>query len=117
MSGEWEELIDLRLQFGGICGQQIEVFAEGLGAVESTPDVFPSGEVSFEVQTTALFRGVGVCVPLNSNDPLAYAMAKVRALLPRYNFVSPVLRRTCDDEGNVRAVEVLLAPDGIPKSA
>jgi len=111
MSRQWENLIDLHLRFGQVLGTQIEVFAEGRGCVEAAPDVFPEGEVGFQIQTWATFRGIGVNVPLNAGDPLGYSVAKIKALLPRYCCSPPILKRTNDDSGTLCAVEVLFSPD------
>ncbi len=108
--GEWEDLLNLDLGFGEARGGRVEVWANGSGSVEAAPDLFPDGQVEFQVHTWATFRGVAVNVPLNAGDPVAYSGARVRALLPQYAFSPPVLRKTNDDAGVVRAVEVLFAP-------
>ena len=111
MFAEWEDLLDLHLEFGAINNKHIEVFAEGHGAAEAAADIFPSGEISFRIQTLAVFRGVGVNVPLNATDPLEYSTVRVKALLPHYSFVPAVLRKTSDEDGTLRAVEVLFGPE------
>ncbi|HEY1171775.1 MAG TPA: hypothetical protein VGH19_10420 [Verrucomicrobiae bacterium] len=110
MSSHWEDIIALRLRFGQIRGAQLEVFAEGRASVEAAPDIFPDGEVEFHIHAWAKFSGVAIHVPLNAADPIDYATAKIKTILPRYAFVAPVLRRTSDDKGLVRAVEVLFKP-------
>jgi hypothetical protein len=111
MSQQWEDLVSLRLRFGQPRGAHIEVFADGQGSVEAAPDIFPEGEVEFQIRTWVTFRGVAINVPLNTSDPLSYSTAHIKAFLPRYVFLPPVLRQTRDDGGVVRAVEVLFSPD------
>lgn len=111
MSQQWEDLISLRLRFGQIQGSKIEVFADGQGSIEAAPDVFPEAEVAFQIRTWVTFRGVAVNVPLNATDPLAYSTARIKALLPQYEFVPPIVRQTKDKDDSVRAVEVLFSPD------
>jgi hypothetical protein len=107
---QWEDLVSLDLRFGATCGGQVEVWANGRGAVEAAPNLFPDGEVEFKIHTWVSFRGFAVNVPLNVADPMMYAEARIRALLPRYAFSLPVLRKTSDDGGTVHAIEVLFAP-------
>lgn len=111
LSTHWEDLIALHLRFGQTRTAQIEVFAEGQGMVEAAPDIFPCGKVQFQIHTWAVFSGVAVNVPLNASDPVSYAAARIRALLPQYAFSPPRLRRTSDEGGTVRAAEVLFGPD------
>jgi hypothetical protein len=108
--GEWEDLLGLDLRFGDSCGGRVEVWARGSGSVEAAQDLFPHGQVGFQVHTWVSFCGVAINVPLNASDPIPYSAAQVRALLPQYAFSPPVLRTTNDEAGVVRAVEVLFAP-------
>lgn len=108
---QWEDLLALQLRFGQTRGTQIEVWAEGCGRVEAAPDVFPDGQVEFQIQTWVNFNGVAVNVPLNASDPLAYSKARIKALLEKPDLDSPNLRRTCDESGELRAVEVLFEPN------
>jgi hypothetical protein len=110
-SSHWEELLSLRIRFGPICRTRIEVVAEGQGCVEAASDIFPEGNVEFCIRTWAMFCGVAINVPLNATDPVGYSTAKIKTLLPQYVFSPPILRRTNDEAGAVRAVEVLFAPD------
>jgi hypothetical protein len=110
MSSRWEDLVSLNLRFGKTQQTQIEIWAEGQGRVEAAADVFPNEEVDFQIHTWADFRGVAVNVPLNAGDPDAYAESRIRALLPRYAFTAPQLRRTSDSDRVIRAVEVLFGP-------
>jgi hypothetical protein len=108
--GEWEDLQVLDLRFGESRGRQVEVWVKGSGSVKAAPDLFPGGQVEFQIHTWVTFRGVTINVPLNAGHPVAYSEARVRALLPQYAFSPPVLRKTNNDAGAVRAVEVLFAP-------
>ena len=109
--GEWEDLLDLDLRFGEARGGRVEVWANGCGSVEAAPDLLPEGEVEFRIHTWASFRGVAVNVPLNASDAMRCAEARIRKLLPHYAFAKALLRKTSDESGVVRAVEVLFAPD------
>ena len=108
--GGWEDLLNLDLRFGEARNGQVEVWAGGSGSVEAATDLFPEGQVEFQIHTWAGFRGVAINVPLNANEPIPYSEARIRALLPQYAFSAPVVRKTNDDAGVVRAVEVLFAP-------
>jgi hypothetical protein len=108
---EWEDLVALRLRFGRTRRSEIEVFAEGRGCAEGASDIFHDQEVEFRIEEWVRFRGVAVNVPLNATDPIGYSESRVRALLPGYAFSAPVLRRSSDDAGTVRAVEILFSPD------
>ena len=111
MSQQWEYLVSLRLRFGQPRGAQIEVFADGRGSVEAEPDIFPEGEVAFQIQTWVTFRGVAINVPLNVSDPLSYSTSRIKSLLPRYAFLPPIFRQTRDNGGVIRVVEALFSPD------
>lgn len=52
---QWEDLLSLDLRFGTACGGQLEVWADGRGAVEAAPDLFPEGEVEFHIHTWSVF--------------------------------------------------------------
>ena len=110
MSKQWGDTLTLHLQFGQTRGPNIEVFAEGRGCIEAAQDIFPDGQVAFQIHAWTAFGGVGVNVPLNAADSLSYATARIRSLLPNYAFAAPVLRETRDEGGIVRAVEVLHRP-------
>lgn len=107
---DWEDLVSLRLSFGEIQGSKLEVFAEGVGLVESAPEFFVGAEVSFSIQTWAQFLGVSVHVPVNAPNATAYAQNKLRCLLPGYAHSEPTIRRGVDDSGLLRGVEVFYAP-------
>jgi hypothetical protein len=109
--GEWEDLLSLDLRFGEARNCQVEVWVGGSGSVEAAPDLFPEGMVEFQIHTWATFRGVAINIPLNATDPVPYSEAKIKTLLPHYAFSPPVLRKTNDDTGVLRGVEVLFAPD------
>jgi len=108
--GEWEDLLSLNLRFGGARNGQVEVWADGFGSVEAAPDLFLADQVEFQIHTWATFRGVAINVPLNASDAIAYSETRIRALLPRYVYSTPVLRKTDDDAGIVCAAEVLFTP-------
>jgi hypothetical protein len=108
---QWEDLLALHLRFGKTRGTQMEVWAEGRGCVEAVPDVFPDGRVEFQIQTWVNFNGVAVNVPLDASDPLAHSKARMKALLGKPELDSPKLRRTRDESGELRAIEVLFEPN------
>jgi len=110
MSKQWEDINWLRLRFGRIDGPRIEVWANGQGCVEHAPGHFPDGTTEFQIQTWVEFRGVGVNIPLNAGNPIAYAESKVRTMLPTYEFARPVLRQTNDTDAKALAIEVLFGP-------
>lgn len=110
MSSEWEDLTALDLRFGQVRDTQLEIWATGSGSVEAATEIFPEGVVEFQVHTWVSFRGVAINVPLNVADPVLYSESRIRAWLPQYQFLPPQLRRTSDNTGVVRAVEVLLSP-------
>jgi len=109
-SAQWEDLKALELRFGKVRETSIEIWVEGRGRVEAEPELFPDGEVSFQIHSWICFRGIGFNVPLNAGDPWEYAAARARALLPRYSFRTPEYRETADENGVVRAREILLPP-------
>lgn len=110
MSRQWENLFRLRLRFDQTCGAQIEVFAEGRACVEAEPDIFPEGEVGFQIDTLVTFTGVSINVPLNAADPLSYSTTRIKALLPHFAFSPPILRQTKDESGQILAIEALFRP-------
>jgi hypothetical protein len=107
---EWEDLTSLRLTFGETRSQEIEVFAEGTGLVESVPGWFGHSEVSLSIQTWARFLGVSIHVPVNASNFVAYAQGKLRNLLPGYLCGEPTERRAVDNSGTLRGVEVFYPP-------
>jgi hypothetical protein len=107
---QWEELVALHLKFGSVSESNIEITATGFGLTESMPDLFPAGRVGFQIQTSVRFTGIGVLVPLNATDPIAYSLAKVRTGLPKYQFADPQIRETKDTNGKLLVVEALFPP-------
>lgn len=107
---QWEDLVSLRLRFGEAPARQIEVSAEGTGLAESLPEWFPDGAVSFQIQAWATFTGVTINVPLDAGDAVAYAQCRIRELLPAYVYGQPGMRRTDDEHGKARIIEVLCPP-------
>jgi len=107
---EWEDLVSLKLRFGEIRPGLLEVFADGVGRVESLPEWFPDSEVTFSIHTWAAFLGVSINVPVNAGGFLAYAQAKLRDLLPGYAYGEPRIRQCEDGSGNLKGVEVFYRP-------
>lgn len=51
--GEWEDLLSLDLGFGEGRAGRVEIWANGSGGVEAAPDLFPDGQVEFQIHTWA----------------------------------------------------------------
>lgn len=105
----WEDLLSLRLSFGEVRGNEIEVSAEGVGLVESAPDLFGHSETGFSIRTSARFRGVSINVPVNAANFTDYAQETLRTLLPAYEHGQPIVRHGTDGE-TLRGVEVFYPP-------
>jgi hypothetical protein len=107
---EWDDLISLNLKFGKIRANEIEVFAEGVGAPESLQELLPNCKASFSIHTFARFLGVSIQVPVNANDYDAYARQQINKLLPGFTYGQPIIRRAENDAGQLRGVEAFCAP-------
>lgn len=107
---QWEDLKSLSLGFGRMRPGEIEVTADGVGCVESLADWFPDCEVGFSIHTWARFLGVSIDVPVNANNPIAYAHKQIKNLLPGFIHGETTIRRVADESGILKGVEVFYAP-------
>src|SRR5688572_465963 len=101
MIEQWEPLLELHLRFGAVQDDRIEVMATGCGSAESYPGLFPKKRAEFTVQTWVRFNGVGVVVPNNAPDPMAYALACLKMRLPKYQFAAPQMKQTKEPDGKL----------------
>lgn len=85
---DWENLIKLRIMFGAVHGNEIGIVVEGIGSLESAPELF-GDTVEFRIETTVTFSGIFVDVPLNTREPLKYSTNHLARLLPRYRYAEP----------------------------